>query len=139
MQLSNTFKHYEVVKYLYFTNAGGAMGGEFMNQKVFNRFPKETQEMFLKLREEFGERFAKGIQDQENEIYKTWNEKHRITLKEASAEDRKLIAAAGQSSTEFIIKKAESDGHKGAGKVWEYYQKSLDKYEKGRTKMDGRK
>ena len=49
MMLSQTFKHYEVAKYLYMTNAGGSLaGGIFMNRKVFNKLPKPKLSDFFK-------------------------------------------------------------------------------------------
>ncbi len=134
MMLSQTFKHYEVAKYLYMTNAGGSLaGGIFMNRKVFNKLPKDTQEMLIKLRPEFMERYGKGTQDLEVGFLRDWQTKHGVKIKYPSTEDQKALNEAGQKAIDFILKKQESEGHVGARKVWDYYMASLKKYEDQRA------
>jgi TRAP-type C4-dicarboxylate transport system substrate-binding protein len=135
MMLSQTFKHYEVAKYVYMTNAGGALAsGVYMNRKVFNKFPKDIQEMFIKLRLEYSERYANGTQDLEVGFYRDWETKHGIKIVYPSPEDQKALNEAGQKATDFILKQQESGGHKGARKVWDYYMTALKKYEDQRAK-----
>ena len=137
MMLSQTYKHYEVTKYLYMTNAGGALAsGIYINRKVFNKFPKDIQEMLIKLRLEYSERYAKGTQDLEVGFYREWETKHGIKIVYPSPGDQKALQEAGQKATEFILKQQESAGHTGARKVWDYYMTALKKYE---DQMAGKK
>ncbi len=135
MMLSQTFKHYEIVKCMLMTNSGGAIAsGIYMNLKVFKKFPKDIQEMLLKLRAEYGERYGKGVMDLEGGFYREWETKHGVTLKKPSPEDQKIILEAGKRAQEDMIKKQESEGHKGARAVWDYYMTALKKYEDQRAK-----
>ena len=135
MMLSQTFKHYEVTKYLYMTNAGGALAsGVYMNRKVFNKFPKDIQQMFINLRLEYSERYANGTQDSEVGFYREWETKHGVKIVYPSPEDQKALQEAGQKATEFILAKQDSEGHTGARKVWNYYMTALKKYEDQRAK-----
>jgi hypothetical protein len=51
-----------------------------------------------------------------------------------SPADQKALQEAGQKATDFILKKQEADGIKGARKVWDYYMAALKKYEDQRAK-----
>lgn len=116
------------------TNAGGALAsGVYMNRKVFNKFPKDIQEMLIKLRLEYSERYAKGTQDLEVGFYREWETKHGIKIVYPSPEDQKALSEAGQKATDFILKQQESAGHKGARKVWDYYLKARKKHEAERA------
>ena len=135
--LSAAFKHYEVVKCIYLLNCGGALAsGTYMNRKLFNSFPKDIQKMFLDLRREYGIRYGESLMQDENKTYREWQEKYNVTLKHPSPEDQKLIQDASKRAIEYMIKKQESDGHKGARKVWDYYMTALKKYEDQRAKKN---
>jgi TRAP-type C4-dicarboxylate transport system substrate-binding protein len=135
MMLSQTFKHYEVTKYLYMTAAGGALAsGTYINRKLFNKFPKDIQDALIKLRLEYSERYANGTQELEVGFFKEWETKHGVKIVYPSAEDQKALQKAGAEATDSILKKQESEGHKGARKVWDYYMAALKKYEDQRAK-----
>jgi TRAP-type C4-dicarboxylate transport system substrate-binding protein len=138
--LSNAFKLYEVVKYIYWNNPPGVEGnggalasGFYMNKKLFDSFPKETQKMFLDLRREYGIRYAQTLMDDEGTIIKEWKTKHGVTFKVAPPEDQKFILEAGNKANEEMFKKQESEGHKGVREVWDYYLKARKKHEAERT------
>jgi TRAP-type C4-dicarboxylate transport system substrate-binding protein len=135
MMLSQTYKHYEVTKYLYMTNAGGALAtGTYINRKLFNKFPKDIQDALIKLRLEYSERYANGTQTEEVGFYREWEKKHGVKIVYPSPADQKALQEAGQKATDFILKKQEADGIKGARKVWDYYMAALKKYEDQRAK-----
>jgi len=122
------------MKYLYMTNSGGALAsGIYMNRKVFSKFPKDIQEMLIKLRTEYSERYGKGTQDLEVGFYREWETKHGVKKVYPSPEDLKALHEAGQKATDFILKKQESEGHKGARQVWDYYMAALKKLEDQRA------
>lgn len=129
--LSDAFKHYEVMKCVYMTNGGAAIAsGIFLNRKIFKKFPRDIQEIFLKLRTEYGIRYGKGVEDGETTVREKWTTKYGVTFKELSPEDRKIFQEASDKATEYLLKKQEADGHTAARKVWNYYLNALKKYEK---------
>ena len=134
--LSNTFKHYEVVKCILMTNSGGAIGGDgiFMNLKVFRNFPQEVQKMLLDLRKEYAERYAKNLMDIESNYLREWETKYGVTMKYLTPEDQKINFEAGKRAQEYFLKKQESEGHTAAPKVWNYYMNALKKYEDQRAR-----
>jgi TRAP-type C4-dicarboxylate transport system substrate-binding protein len=135
MGLSQTFKHYEVTKYLYMTNAGGALAsGVYMNTKVYDKLPKDIQKMLIDLRLEYSERYANGTRDFEGGYYREWETKHGVKIVNPSPEDQKALQEAGKKATDFILNKQEAEGHKGARAVWNYYMTALKKYEDQRAK-----
>lgn len=134
MVLGDAFKLYEVIKCLYLTKSGGAISsGTYMNLDLFRKFPKDIQDMFMKLRHEYGMRYAEGMKGLESQFYSEWQTKHRVRLKEPTPEERKIILEGGRISQEEMIKKLEKDGHTGARAVWNYYMAALNKYEAQRA------
>ena len=138
--LSNAFKLYEVVKFMYANNPPGVHGnggsiasGFYMNRKKFDGFPIETQKMFLDLRKDYGMRYAQTLLDDEGAIANEWKTKHGVTFKDASPEDQKFILEAGNAANEQMLKKQESDGHKGVREPWDYFLKARKKYEAERA------
>jgi len=128
--LSDTFKHYEVMKCFYMTNSGAAIAsGLFLNREVYKKFPKDIQDTFMKLRDDYGVRYGKGVEEREVQLHKEWTTKHGVTLKPLSPEDQKVFKDASDRATEFLLKKQEAAGHKAARKVWNYYLTALKKYE----------
>jgi TRAP-type C4-dicarboxylate transport system substrate-binding protein len=134
--LSNAFKLYEVVKYVYANNPPGVHGnggsiasGFYMNRKKFDSFPTETQKMFVDLRKEYAVRYAQTLMDDEGVITNEWKTKHGVTFKDASPEDQKFILEAGNTANEQMFKKQESEGYKGVREPWDYFLKARKKFE----------
>jgi TRAP-type transport system periplasmic protein len=128
-------KLYEVAKCLYMTGEGiAAAAGIAMNLEVFKKFPKDIQEMFVKLRTEYDLRFAQSLMDTESAVYREMETKYGVKIKYPSPEEQKILLEAGQKANESLLKKTESDGHTAARKVFEYYRKALKKYEDERAK-----
>ena len=139
--ISNAFKLQEIVKCMYACPPPGARGnggaiasGFFMTRKKFYALPPETQKMFLDLRREYGIRYAQAYWDDEETTRNAWKTKFGVTFKDAPPEDQKFILESGNIANEQMLKKQESEGHKGVRQAWGYYQKALKRYEAERAK-----
>ena len=76
---------------------------------------------------------SKGTQDLEVGFYREWETKYGVKKIYPSPEDLKTLQEAGQKATDFILKKQESEGHKGARPVGDYYMTALKKHEDQRA------
>lgn len=133
--LAHTFKLYEVVKTMYMHNGGGVVaGGLCINTDVYKRLPQDLQRVLLDLRREYGIRYGQGTMDLEASLYNEWQTKYGVKVQYPTPEDQAVITAAGEKANDTMIKKQESEGHKATRKVWDYYLKSLKKYEDERAK-----
>ncbi len=135
ISLADTFKLYEVVKTYYLSDTGGVVaGGLCINTDVWKKIPADLQKAILAVRYEYGIRYAQQTMDLEGELAKKWQTQHKVKFQIPTAEDFKIIAAAGAKANAALIKKQESEGHAAARKVWDYYMASLKKYEDQRAK-----
>ena len=129
--LSDAFKHYEVVKCIYKIDVAAAQAcGLTMNLDTFNKLPKDLQKIILDVRKEFALRYAKNLQDLEESVYKKWQTKHGVTIKELSSEEKRISENAIKDAREALIVEQIKKGHKGARAVWDYYEKTRDNYAK---------
>jgi TRAP-type C4-dicarboxylate transport system substrate-binding protein len=132
--MSDAFKHYEVIKCAYLHGTGSAMsGGLYINLDVFKKSPKDIQEIFLKLRNEFAVRFGQNLKENEAAMLHEWTTKHGVTVKYPTPGDQKVIFEAAQKANDEWMKQEEARGNKAAGKVWDYYTKALKRYEDERA------
>jgi TRAP-type C4-dicarboxylate transport system substrate-binding protein len=130
-----SFKLHEIAKCWYLTSHGSpAAAGFFMNLDVFRSFPKDIQEILIKLRGEYAERFGTALMEYEEGIYRDLGTKHGVKFVTPSPEDKKIITDAGEKANEMMYKKAESDGHTAARKAVQFYRTALEKYEAQYTK-----
>jgi TRAP-type C4-dicarboxylate transport system substrate-binding protein len=129
VSLSNAFKHYEVMKCVYIVDLSTALAaGLHMNRDRFQGLPKDIQKTILELRKESGLRFARDLKNLEEKVYVDWVMKHNVTLKALTPEESKVSIKAREEARKYMIKKQESEGHKAARKVWDYYSEALQKY-----------
>src|SRR4030067_98069 len=85
IMLSFQHKLQEVIKSLYMVNHGSMVAsGLFMNGDLYKSLPKDTQDMFMKLRKEFALRFGQAQMDVEAEHIKEWTSKYGFTQKNTS-------------------------------------------------------
>jgi TRAP-type C4-dicarboxylate transport system substrate-binding protein len=125
-----SYKLYEVGKYWYMTNQGvPAAAGYYMNMDTFRKLPEDIQDIIIKLRREYAERFGKSLMDYEKDFMRELETKHGCKFIAASPEDRKIIFEAGEKTNEKMIKQAESDGYPAARQVVKFYRTALEKYE----------
>jgi TRAP-type C4-dicarboxylate transport system substrate-binding protein len=128
-QLSDAFKHYEVCKYVGLANSGLVVTcPTSINLKVWNSLPKDIQDVFLKVREEYAARFAEELYKLESGFMEKWKTKHGVTIQKLSPEEDRIAREAGRKAQEWFLDKQEAGGHP-ARKVWDYFQKSQRKYE----------
>ena len=133
--MGEAYKHYQVMKCAYLHNVGSGMaGGMYISLDVFKKFPKDIQEVFLNLRNEFAVRFGQNIKEIETTILRDWANKYGVTIKYPSPEEKKIIVEAAQKGNETMLKQQESAGHTAVRKVWDYYKNALKKYEDERAK-----
>jgi TRAP-type transport system periplasmic protein len=128
--LMASFKMEDVAKCMYITNSGiPAAAGVFLNLDVFKSFPKNIQDMLIKLRAEYAERFAADLSTFETTYLKDAEAKSGVTLKRPTPDEQKVLLEAGQKANEMLIKQMESAGYPAGRKVVEYYNSMLKKYE----------
>jgi TRAP-type C4-dicarboxylate transport system substrate-binding protein len=109
-----------------FVGVGGAL---FMNLDVFKGFPKDIQDILIKLRTDYTDRFAKDLTEFEKEAFRDLETKYGSKFAYPSPEEQKILIEAGKKATEDTIKKQESEGHTAARKVIDYYQGALKRHE----------
>lgn len=125
-----SYKLYEIGKYWHMTNQGvPAAAGYYMNPDTFRKLPEDIQDIFIKLRREYAERFGKSLMDYEKDFMRDLEAKHGCKFIAASPEDKKIIFEAGEKANEKMIKQAESDGYPAARQVVKFYRDALEKYE----------
>lgn len=130
-----SYKIYEVAKCFYMSNQGVAVAaGLFMNLDVFKSFPKDIQEMFMKLRADYADMLARDLMKFEDDFIKELETKHGCKFVHPSPEDQKIIWEAGEKANEDLIKTQEAGGHKSARAVVNYYTNALKRYEAERAK-----
>jgi TRAP-type transport system periplasmic protein len=130
-----TYKYYEVAKCTYMDNPFVGLGGAlFMNLDVFKSFPKDIQDILIKLRTDYTERFAKDLTDFEKEAFRDLETKYGSKFAYPSPEEQKILIEAGKKATEDTVKKQESEGHTAARKVIDYFQGALKRQEMQRAK-----
>ncbi|RJX29899.1 MAG: hypothetical protein C4525_13555 [Desulfarculus sp.] len=130
LMLSDAFKHYEVVKQVRVANLGFVVTcAATINLKVWNKLPKDIQDIMLKLREDYAAHYAKGLMELEGKILENWQKKYGIQVVKISAADDKTSREAGVKAQEFFLKKQEAGGHMAVRKVWAYYNQAREKYE----------
>jgi TRAP-type C4-dicarboxylate transport system substrate-binding protein len=130
-----TYKYYEVAKCIYVDNPFvGMLGAVFMNLDVFNSFPKDIQEILIKLRTDYTERFSKELTEFEKEAFRDLETKHGQKFAYPSPEEQKVMIEAGKKATDDAIKKLESQGNTAARKVIDYFQGALKRQETQRGK-----
>lgn len=135
IMLSFQHKLQEVIKYLYMVNHGTMVSsGLWMNGDLYKSLPKDTQDMFMKLRREFALRFAQAQMDVEKENLKEWQTKYGATVKYPTPEEQKFLLEAGRKANDAFIKKQEAAGAPNARKVMEFYTAAFKKYEAERAK-----
>jgi TRAP-type transport system periplasmic protein len=135
ISLADTFKLYEVVKTYYLTDTGGVVaGGLCINTDVWKKIPKDLQKALTDIRYDYGIRYAQETMDLEGVLAKKWQTQHKVNFQIPTAEDFKIIEAAGTKANAALIKKQESEGHVASQKVWDYYQAALKKNEEARAK-----
>ena len=130
IMLSFQHKLQEVIKSLYMVNHGSMVAsGLFMNGDLYKSLPKETQDMFMKLRREFALRFAQAQMDVEKENLKEWQTKYGATVKYPTPEEQKILHEAGRKANDIFIKKQEGSGAPNGRKVVDFYHAAFKKYE----------
>jgi len=129
-QISDAFKHQEVVKQASAIDWGFIVGGSSiqMNLKVWNGLPKDIQEIIKQLCFDTTEYWTKKLHEVEAPIKVKW-EKAGVICNEMSPEDDAIMRAAGQKAQDAFIKKLESQGHP-ARKTWDYFRSRVAHYEK---------
>jgi TRAP-type C4-dicarboxylate transport system substrate-binding protein len=128
--LMASFKMQEVAKCMYRTNSGiPAAAGVFMNLDVFRSLPKDIQDMLIKLRLEYAERFAADLSSFEANFFRDVETKNGVTVKRPTPAEDKVLHEAGQKANETLIKQTEAAGYPAGRKVVDYYRSALKRYE----------
>jgi TRAP-type C4-dicarboxylate transport system substrate-binding protein len=129
LDIGDVFKLYESMKCVTSTNSGNIIAcGGIMNLKVYNKLPKDIQEIIQNMFEEHAIRYAKELKELESVFRDKWTKQHGVTFQSFSPEDTKMIIEAANKVTEFFIKRSEAEGHP-ARKVWDYYMNARKRYE----------
>jgi TRAP-type C4-dicarboxylate transport system substrate-binding protein len=90
------------------TNQGvPAAAGYYMNLDTFGKLPEDIQDIFVKVRREYAERFGKSLMDYEKDIMRELETKYGCKFVAPSPEDKKIIFEAGEKANEKMIKQAE--------------------------------
>lgn len=128
-QLSDSYKHQEVIKYVLEFNAGVVLGTmELFNLKVWNSLPADIQDVFIKLSNDYVNYFGQIMIDAENQIRQKW-QAAGVTVTKLTPEDQaKRAEYVKKAQDEYVAQVAAMPGGEKAPDVWANYQTLLKKY-----------
>jgi TRAP-type C4-dicarboxylate transport system substrate-binding protein len=133
--LSDSMKHYEVVKCSVIPNWGQVTAsGVFISREVFLKLPPDIQKIMLDLRKDFATYYAAAVKRDVSSLVYKWIFEHMINHIGLTPEEKEINAKAMETANEAFIKEQEGKGFKNVRKVWDYYMKSLKKHTDERAK-----
>lgn len=127
-QLSDAFKHYEVMKYVGLADSGTVLAIPIaMNLKLWNSLPQDLQDILLQLRTDYAAHYAKSLFDLERGFMEKWK-KGGVIVEPLSEADDTIARAAGAEAQTIFLSQQTKNGV-AAQVTWDYFLNSQKKYE----------
>ncbi len=109
--LTESFKHYEVAKFMTITNSGFVLASPLsISLKRWNSFPASLQKIFREAGLEHDQNYARGMMEQEAVKLKEFQEKRGLKVIHLSPADKAAIEKAGQEAQELWLVDMEKKG-----------------------------
>lgn len=120
--LTDSFKHYEVVKNMTETGSGMALAAPLsVSLKRWNSFPASLKKIFLEAGAEHDQLYARRMIEQEEVKRKEFVEKRGMRIIKLSAADQAAMEKAGKDAQDQWIADMEKKGIP-ARATWAYFQ-----------------
>ena len=120
--LTESFKHYEVAKYMTIANGGFVAASPLsISLKTWNKFPDSLKKIFLEAQVEHDQAWAKAQSDLEVVKLKEFQEKRGMKVIKLSAADQAALEKAGKEAQELWLKDMDAKGVP-ARATWKHFQ-----------------
>lgn len=120
--LTQSFKHYEVAKYMTITNSGFVAASPLsVSLKRWNTFPESLKAIFREAAIEHDQAWARGMMEQEGVQLKEFQAKHGLKVIELTDADKAAMDKAGKEAQEGWLAEMDQKGVP-ARATWKRFQ-----------------